>query len=575
MQLKQNNNLFVIHILLFLGTISWSLTMIKSGFTYPFGMGFWGANGHDGIWHIALINSLAKGSFKIPVFAGHGLQNYHIGFDLLLALVNRITSIPAHVLYFQIVPPLMATLIGFLVYRFILLWRGSQYQALWATFLVYFGGSFGWVVTLLRGQGFGGESMFWSQQAVSTLVNPPFALSLIFLLLGLILLVRLEENFSIWYLLLTILSFGVLVQIKAYAAVLVLVGLAITWLWQVVQKTSSLHRDRVFLVFLGTLLLSAILFLPLNRESSSLIIWQPFWFLETMMSYTDRFGWTKYFDAMTTYRMGHIWAKSIPAYILAFVIFWIGNTGTRFVKEILVWRWIKNISKVGVVEIFLSSTILLGVILPMFFLQRGTPWNTIQFVYYSLFFSGIVSGIVFGGWFEKEQNINKKKLLSLLIIILTVPTTVSTLLTVYLPVRPPAIISKPELAALEVLKQQPDGIVLTYPFDKFAAKKAEDNPPRPLYLYESTAYVSAFSGKPVYLEDEVNLNIMGYDWQERREKVEDFFDTLDQEKAKAFLRDNNIRYVYWVAKHRTRVGDAQIGMTQVFENEEVQIYRVD
>ena len=58
-------------LLIIIGTISWSWTMVKSGWIYSYGMGFWGANGHDGIWHIALIESLARGSLQMPVFAGN------------------------------------------------------------------------------------------------------------------------------------------------------------------------------------------------------------------------------------------------------------------------------------------------------------------------------------------------------------------------------------------------------------------------------------------------------------------------------------------------------------------------
>ena len=76
-------------ILIVLGTISWSLTMVKSGLIYDYGMGFWGPNGHDGIWHIALVKSLLRGSLDMPVFAGEALKNYHIGFDFLLAGLSK------------------------------------------------------------------------------------------------------------------------------------------------------------------------------------------------------------------------------------------------------------------------------------------------------------------------------------------------------------------------------------------------------------------------------------------------------------------------------------------------------
>src|SRR3990167_4193807 len=167
-------------LLILIGSLTWSLTMVKSGLVYPFGMGFWGPNGHDGVWHISLSQSLSQGSWQMPVFAPEVIKNYHIGFDLILAALHKITFIPIHNLYFQILPPIFALVIGVGVYLFVYEWRKSRYQAFWATFFTYFAGSLGWLVTYLRHRQFEGESMFWSQQSISTLVNPPFALSLIF-----------------------------------------------------------------------------------------------------------------------------------------------------------------------------------------------------------------------------------------------------------------------------------------------------------------------------------------------------------------------------------------------------------
>lgn len=560
-------------ILIVLGSLLWSLTMVKSGLLYPFGMGFWGPNGHDGVWHIALIASMSKDSFDMPVFAGQALQNYHIGFDLLMASIHRLTNIPAHTLYFQIIPPILALLIGFLTYKLVFLWRNSYTQAFWATFFVYFGGSLGWVVTLLRGEGLGGESMFWSQQAISTLVNPPFALSLVVLLVGLILLLKLQEKFAISHLAFSILLFGVLVQIKAYAALLAFAGLFVAGLWQFFYK----KQKHSLLILILALPIAVLLLLPLNKASASLAVFQPFWFLETMMSYTDRVGWTKFYEAMTTYRFGGIFLKAIPAYILAFAIFWFGNLGTRALKEILVFKWIKKPGTIDFFGVFMGTVIFAGVVLPMLFVQAGTPWNTIQFIYYSLFFSGILAGITVGEWMEKNQY---KLVLGFAVVILTIPTIFATLTTVYLPGRPPAKISHEELAALSFLKDQPDGIVLTYPFDRGAADMAITNPPRPLYLYESTAYVSAFSGKAVFLEDEVNLDITGFEWRERRDESKIPFESLNESEVVNFLERNKIRYLYLVLSQtpvfgqRFRLGESQLGLTNIFENQEVVIYAV-
>lgn len=552
----------LLSLLLLIGTAIWSITMVKSGLIYPFGMGFWGPNGHDGVWHVALINHLLNGSWQMPVFAGETLKNYHIGFDFLLALISRITTIPSHTLYFQVFPPVIAFAIGILTYKFVYSWKERKNQALWAVFFVYFGGSLGWLVSLIRSGDIGGESMFWAQQSISTLINPPYALSLAITLCGLIGLISLNKKYSFKRLLLTSFAFGILIQIKVYAGLLVLGGLFVSGVWQKAKE----KKTGVLKTFSLSLIISAVLFLSVNKGTSNLIIYKPFWFLETMMGLSDRLNWTRFFSAMTNYKLAGNWVKGIPAYTVAFFIFWYGNMGTRLIQEIGIAKWItkKNITYL---EIFIFSIILAGSIIPMFFLQSGTPWNTIQFFYFSLFFSGILAGIIIG-------ELKLSKTILVLIVVLTIPTTLATLRH-YLPSRPPAKISHAELEALNFLSKEPTGVVLTYPFDRDLAKAAEANPPRPLYLYESTAYVSAFSGKMVYLEDEVNLDITGYNWPERREEAKSFLNTLDEMEARAFLEENNISYVYWIGDQRARLGESQLGIEKIFENTEVDVYKVN
>jgi hypothetical protein len=514
--------------------------MVKSGWVHGYGLGFWGANGHDGIWHIALSNNLSQLNFDNPVFSGFGLQNYHIGFDLLLALLNKLTLIPTTYLYFQLLPPVFAIIIGYLTYLFVFGWTKSKSSSLWSVFFVYFGGSMSWIFSM-------GESAFWSQQSISTLINPPFASSLIFMLLGLISLQRRKVLFSIIF-------FGLLVQVKVYAGLLVLGGLFVASLYQIFTK-QDLYFSKIFL---GSLLISLIIFLPFNLKPQSLIRWQPFWFLETMMSYTDRIGWQRFYSAMMTYKMGDIWGKGVLAYCVAFFIFIIGNFWTRlfFVKDIF--------KKIDAFKIMFLSIIFAGILIPTFFVQSGTPWNTIQFIYYSLFFGSILAGI----------TVSKLGALGLvLVILLTIPTTYLTLKDVYIPSRPPAMLPTDEFEALKFLKLQPRGVVLTFPFDSDKAKEAVNNPPRPLYLYESTAYVSAFSMKQVFLEDEVNLNILGYDWQGRRELAWSWYLESDQKVAREFLDRYNVKYVYWVKPQRALLGESQLDLERIFENNTVIIYR--
>lgn len=557
-----NKNKIILVFLILVGSLSWIVTMFKSGLVYEYGMGFWGPNGHDGVWHIALANSLARGTLEIPIFAGNQIQNYHVGFDLILAILHKITFISTTTIYFQIMPIIISLSIGILTYVFVMNWQKSSAKALWSVFFVYFAGGWGWLVTLLRGQELGGESMFWSQQAVSTLINPPFALSLVILLLGLISLQKKKTIFAIIF-------FGMLISIKSYAGVLALGGLLFISAFQFYKDRSI----QLIKVFVGSLILSLILFIPFNSNAGGLLVWQPFWFLETMMGLSDRYNWPKFYEAMVNYRAANP-VKFILAYTVAFAIFWFGNLGTRVIKEIEVIKWIKNPKKLEYMNVFFGIVITAGVLIPMFFLQTGTPWNTIQFLYYALFLSSILAGIALVDILEKTKNKSFKNLIAVGFVILTIPTTLITLHYIYLPSRPPAKLSTLELEALEFLSKEDQGVILTYPFDKAKADEAVSNPPRPLYLYESTAYVAAFSDKPVFLEDEVNLNIMNYPWPERRIKVEAFYKSLDQEFVYNFLRENNIKYVYWVKPQRATLGETQLGIERIFENSEVDIYKV-
>ncbi len=558
------------------GSLVWSLTMVKSGLVYNYGMGFWGPNGHDGIWHISLANSLARGLWQMPIFAGETIKNYHIGFDLVLAILHKLTFIPIHTLYFQILPPIFAFLIGLFAYLFTLSWKNSTKSAFWATFFVYFGGNWGWLVTLIRGKELGGESLFWSQQAISTLINPPFALSLILIFSGLWVLVKgLQTKDKRLFIIATFL-FGVLVQVKVYAGILVLAGLFMAGFWRMVKKQGI----DLIKVFTGSLLISFLIFSPLIGSVGQTVIFQPFWFLESIVSSPDRFYWPKMASAIANYKLAGNWPRLILAYGVTFAIFWFGNLGTRILKEPLFFVHLKNLKKLSFIEVFLYSIIGLGVLLPTLFIQKGNSWNTIQFMYYSLVFSGILAGVCLGKYLDKNADEkhstmihhSKRVGLILLIIAMTVPTSVGTLKH-YLPQRPPAMISNQELEALDFLANQPDGTVLTQPFGREKALAAQSNPPRPLYLYESTAYVSAFSGKQTYLEDEVNLEITGYDWRKRRKEVEPFFG----ENCKIdvnFFTDKEVSYIYLVKQNLCKREFETIA-DKIFENLEVVVFKVN
>ncbi len=519
--------------LIILGTVIWSSTMVKSGLKYDYGLGFWGANGHDGIWHIAVASGLSRGSTAMPIFSGHEIKNYHLGFSYILSGLNFVTSIPIDRLYFQVLPPLIATLVGISVYSWVLTWSRSPVSAWWSTFMVYFGGSLGWIVGK-------GESAFWVQQSISTLINPPLAVSFIIIMLFLASVSKKKVVLSCF--LLTLLSF-----VKAYAGLVVIAGLLIASF-----KNRALLRIAIY----SLIPVSLVQFVA-NRADPGLLLFKPLWFLDTLFS-PDRLDWARYHSALNTYKSGQIIYKLIPAYLFAFGVFLVGNLGSR----LIFLPGLKNWKRVGWEQIFLAGVFVAGIIPPMLFVQQGTAWNVIQFFYYSCFAAAILSGVVIGNLITSQRSKLSKLILSFVVVLITVPTTTEAL-NHYLPDRPPARISLSEVEALSVLKTYPSGVVLT----QVATPDAFFPPPRPLYRYESTGYVSAYSNKQTFLEDSVNLNITGFNWQPRKESVNRFFAKPSAE----FLDSNGIIYIYLLKNLAPGFPDSIGNYRNLFENDEVRI----
>jgi len=113
------NQKIVFCIIFFLCLFIQVIPVIRSGLTSDYGIGFWGSNGHDGVWHLGLINHISNPlKISMSVFAGEALKNYHPLFDILIAFFSKITFISTSIWLFQIFPLISASL--FLLLSFIL-----------------------------------------------------------------------------------------------------------------------------------------------------------------------------------------------------------------------------------------------------------------------------------------------------------------------------------------------------------------------------------------------------------------------------------------------------------------------
>jgi hypothetical protein len=254
--------------------------------------------------------------------------------------------------------------------------------------------------------------------------------------------------------------------------------------------------------------------------------------------------------------------RLITLYTLCFIIFIIGN---------FAWRIIGFISLKPHQNKITGIIIMILTLIPTLFIQSGTSWNTIQFLYYALFLSNILLAVFIANNLQKTTV----RILLFTIIITSLLSNINFLQN-YLGNPPPAAISKNELDAIKFLDKLPQGTILAYPFDQYS-KIAYPSTPLPIYLYETTSYLAAYTKHLTFVDDYMNLQNSGYNWAERLDNSKKFFEQKSIYEDRGFLVNNLIDYIYLAGpqKNKTSLKTDQLYIKNIYENPEISIYRVE
>jgi len=181
-------------------------------------------------------------------------------------------------------------------------------------------------------------------------------------------------------------------------------------------------------------------------------------------------------------------------------------------------------------------------------------------MYYSLFFLGLVTA---------KTISNLRYPLLAIFLFLAIATSIGTLKD-YFGFFSASRISFTEMSALEKLRDEPKGIVLSPLFSPNARLIAT---PKPLYAYVSTAYISALSGQPEFLADTINLDITGFNYTERLKLIQRFYNTTDKQWGIDFLKSNHIQYVYETPLQKIKLAPADLRLKKIFDSGEINIYK--
>lgn len=549
---------FLLALLIVAGVIFQAPAMIKTGGVYDSGVGYWGPLARDGVWHEALVGQVLK-SLPIdnPGLAGVKLTNYHYFYDLVVAGASFVTGIAPSFFIYRFFPIVFSVLLGLLTY--LLAWRlfKSKLVSLLAVFFAYFGSSFGWIAEYIkRGSIWAGESAFWANQPVSMNLNPPFAISLIILIAIILLLDSyLKKTGKLKAIALILLS-GTLIGFKVYAGVLVLAGLVLL----------SFKVRKLFLISIPSVLLTGLIYFSQSVGSEKLLEINPFWLVNTMIDAGDRVGIPNFTARRFAYLGAGKWLHLFLLEAVSFLLFFAGNLGTRVVA---LFGINKKLFRENI-HFFILSMSAVSLVLPLIFTQKGNAWNIVQFFYYFIFFSALYAVYALGQIYEKLPKTVSFIIIGAVLII----TPISSIATFrsWLYPNPPAKLTKGELTGLEFLRSQEDGVILKHPFDQDFRGKFKD--PYPLAVYADNAYVSAYSGKGVFIEDVEQQIVLGTDYKSRLEDANRFFNEKNLSWSNEFLKENNISYVYLPKIYALPMAEQEYSMQKIFENEEVNIYRV-
>jgi len=344
-----------------------------------------------------------------------------------------------------------------------------------------------------------------------------------------------------------------LASFKVYAGVVLLMALGITGIWQLIRE----KKLQLIILTMLSGVLAAILYFPNTSGSASFLIFEPWWYIRTMIVEPSRLNLLDWELRRQTYVYEHNLKRVIFLEGVGFLIFFFGNLGMRFIG---LWDFLKT-------NVFFKATIVLSLALPLLFLQKGVASNTSQFLQYFVLFFGILAGIT------TAKIVSKLKFLAPIIILLMIPTQVGLIHEFYS--RDAfAKITASEMEALTYVQNntEKDSVLVTPLYNQYL-NLGGITPV--IWDWFDTSYVSAFSSRRTYFDDYEQADIMGYNGKERMDAKKIIFEGVDETLVKAAFQKTQAELLYYPKVLAPKVNPQTIGLTRIFENEEIEVWKKD
>ncbi len=481
-----SNKLVLVQVLFFL---FFSLSLIV---TNGLNNCWWGSCGlhigqwhmHDALWHISLAE-IGFESFPLshPFLSGSSLNGYNYLIDAVIYAFVSLGLNPFFV-FFRLLPTMVAIYFVYSVIQFALYQSHDRVYQKFLIFFFLFGNSASYLASLyttgtIEYATLRGFPVVTSIQPTMMFLNIQFALSLALMLDA----IRLLGSKARYRLILLFLLAFTIMGLKFYGGAV----LALVTTLQLIGSHGKSIREWLAVVF-GTLFSSLVFYYQPGLSS------QPFVFAfmaiphvmieSTMLFYNHSLVLARYY----LYENGG-WQspRLIAIELYTILLFAIVNLGTRLVGIFSVSR-----------NYLISIVVVITFLIPIFLIQDGGWYNTMQFLYYGSFFSGILAAHTLTWLYSRNHLLGRG--LVILIIIATIPNLLEQLRFL---TSPQNVIPESELAVLKTLKSMPDGVIYI------------SNPEL------KNAIVPSLSGKTAYYLDVDQLMVTKANYIDRQKEIKE------------------------------------------------------
>lgn len=456
-----------------------------------------GSNYRDGVWFMAVAATAFKTwPFQMPIYAGEVLQGYHYIPNLIAYLLSFI-GIPISFSFYQLFPILY--MIG-IVLLSIIFARTIQDKPSFVSLFLFFT-LFGiplTIVTSLYHKGYIDNGLLINTfQATRILESIHFALSFLILLYIFLLI---QKPIKSWKTRITIsalvfLCFG----IKFYTATLLLLILGLHELFTLLQQkdvSTFLKNSFIFLVSAGLSIL--IFYNPLKASANgSIFIFAPFSTVHHLIETDTLFHMKQLVLARYFLYEQGMSPRLLLIELFSTLLYVVFYFGTRVIGFFYILKQLVT-RKITQFELILTITILAALTASVLFIQKGDWYNPMQFAVAAAFLMNYFAAKALYDLLKYNKYLFWGSFF--IIFLLTFPSNLVNLGYLRSPAR--YVIPQKEMEALRYLKEQPEGVILSPIVDP------------------DMAYVSAFTGKPTYVNFINVLQNNGIDYEGRIKEID-------------------------------------------------------